>query len=76
MALIKTGSGYGGNFTVDLGEKLEDVQDEQLTLTSAELIKSINQENLADRLFARILRNRSKSHEALMAHVPGAASEK
>lgn len=66
MALIKQPSGYGSSFTVDLGEKLDDVQEEQLNVTAAELIKAINQENITDRLFARILRNRSKSHEALL----------
>lgn len=71
MALIKT-DGYSG-FLVDLGEKLEDVQDEQLKLTAAEIVKAINQESLADRIFGRILRNRSRSHEALLNHVPGAA---
>lgn len=73
MALLKTEQ-YGSGFSVDLGEKLEDVQEEQLKLTSAEIIKAINQENLTDRIFARILRNRSKSHEALMNAIPGVSN--
>jgi hypothetical protein len=72
MALLKT-EDYKG-FTIDLGEVVEDVQAEQLSVTSAELAKAINQENLTDRLFGRILTNRSKSHQALMDAVPGAKS--
>ena len=77
MALLKQTNSYGGGgFDVDLGETLEDVQTEQLHVSDAELLKAINQENLTDRIFGRILRNRSKSHAALMAAVPGAEQEK
>ena len=72
MALLKVNS-YD-SFQIDLGEEIEDVQAEQLKITSAELVKAINQENLTDRLFGRILTNRSKSHQALMDAVPGAKS--
>ena len=70
MALLKS-KGYDG-FEVDLGEQIEDVQAEQLKVSGPELTKAANQENLTDRLFARILTNRSKSHQALMDAVPGA----
>lgn len=72
MALLKVES-YKG-FCIDLGETLDDVQEEQLQVTSAELVKAVNQENLTDKVFARILTNRSKSHQALMEAVPGAKS--
>lgn len=75
MALLKADRGYNGTYTVDIGEKLDDVQEEQLTITPAELLKAINQEALTDRLFGRILRNRSKSHEALLNAVPGASAK-
>lgn len=53
---------------------MEDVQKEQLTVTLSELTKALNQENLVDRVFARVLRNRSKSqHQALLDAMPGAA---
>lgn len=71
MALLKK-SGYGSDYEVDLGQDVEDVQKEQLTITQAEMLKAINQENLTDRIFARILNNRSKSHQALLNAVPGA----
>ena len=70
MALLKS-EGYD-SFAVDLGETLEEVQKEQLKVSPAELTKAINQENLTDRIFARILTNRSKSHQALIDAVPGA----
>lgn len=69
MALLK--AEYNG-FKIDLGEELEDVQKEQLTVSSAELVKAINGENLTDRVFARILKNRTKSHQVLLDAVPGA----
>ena len=75
MALLKAGSYGGAGFEVDLGETVDDVQTEQLHISDAELLKAINQENVTDRIFGRILRNRSKSHQALMAAVPGASGE-
>lgn len=72
MALLKNDK-YEG-YTIDLGETLDDVQEEQLKITHAELTKAINQENLTDKVFARILTNRTKSHQALMDAVPGAKS--
>ncbi len=72
MALLKS-DGYDG-LTIDLGETVEDVQEEQLKITRAELVKAINQENLTDKTFARILTNRAKSYRALMDAVPGAKS--
>jgi hypothetical protein len=75
MALLKNERGYNGGFEVDLGQDVEDVQKEQLSITSAELLKAINQENLTDRIFGRVLRNRTKSHQSLLAAVPGASAE-
>ncbi len=72
MALLKNG-GYEG-LTIDLGEEVEDVQKEQLKISSAELVKAVNQENLTDKVFARVLTNRAKSYQALMEAVPGAKS--
>jgi hypothetical protein len=73
MALLKS-KGYDG-FEVDLGEEVEDVQKEQLKVSQAEMMKAINQENLTDRIFGRILQNRSKSHKALLETVPGATRD-
>lgn len=71
MALLKK-DGYGDSWSVDIGQDLEDVQKEQLCVSAAELLKAINQENLTDRIFARVLQNRTRSHQALLDAVPGA----
>jgi hypothetical protein len=44
---------------------------EHLSVSGKELIAAINAENIADRLWARILKNRSASHESLMKKIPG-----
>lgn len=75
MALLKQEPYGGAGYQVDLGQTVDDVQVEQLNISAAEMLKAINQENLTDRIFARILKNRSKSHGALLAAVPGASTE-
>ena len=71
MALIKKAS-YG-DWEVDLGDaQIAADMGDQLKVSDKELGTAINMENLSDRLFARILRNRSKAHEALLDMVPGA----
>lgn len=72
MALLKSDGYSSGGFEVDLGDVPDDVQKEQLHVFVSELLKAINQENLTDRIFGRILLNRTKSHAALLAAVPGA----
>ena len=72
VAVLKTDS-YNG-WTVDLGDdEIAAEMGDQLKITTKELGSAINQENVTDRLFARILKNRSKAHQALMDKIPGAA---
>jgi hypothetical protein len=57
---------YSG-FKVDTGQ--EDLPAEmktQLDVTPEEITHAINAENLTDRIFTRILKQRAKSHETLM----------
>ncbi len=71
MAILKS-DGYQG-WTVDLGD--EEVQAEmgdQLKVSNKELGSAINAENVTDRIFARILKNRSRAHKALLSKIPGA----
>lgn len=71
MALIKKAE-YG-EWEVDLGDPaIKAEMGDQLKVTSHELSAAINMETLADRLFGRILKNRSKAHQALLDKVPGA----
>lgn len=71
MALIKKDS-YGG-WSVDLGDDaIKAEMGEQLKISDNELASAINMENVTDVLFARILKNRSKAHQALLDKVPGA----
>ena len=71
MALLKHDS-YE-NWSVDLGDdSIKAEMGDQLSVTSKELSNAINMENLTDRIFARILKNRSKAHEALLEKVPAA----
>lgn len=71
MALIKKGS-YDG-WAVDLGDDtIKAEMGEQLKITDNELSSAINMENVADVLFSRILKNRSKAHQMLLDKVPGA----
>ena len=44
---------------------------DHLKVSGKELISSINAENVADKLWARILKNRSATHESLMKKIPG-----
>lgn len=68
MALFK--QDYQG-WVVDLGDDtIKAEMGEQLKVTPAELSSAINMENIADRLFARVLKNRSKAHQALLDKVP------
>jgi hypothetical protein len=72
MALLKKGS-YGDGWEVDLGdESIKSEMREQLKVSNVELAAAINMENFTDKLFARVLKNRSKAHEALLDKVPGA----
>lgn len=71
MALLKS-DGYNG-WEVDLGDDSIKVEmGDQLKITNKELSASINMENLTDRIFARILQNRSKAHQMLLDKVPAA----
>ena len=74
MALIKKGSSYGsGSYEIDLGDpNIKAEMGEQLTITDNELLAAINMENVTDKLFARVLKNRSKAHQTLLEKVPGA----
>lgn len=72
MALLKKGQ-YGNDWQVDLGDpKVEAEMGDQLKVTDSELLAAINAENLSDRIFARLLTNRSKAHQRLLDLVPGA----
>jgi len=69
MALFK--SDYDG-WEVDLGDPAIKAElGEQLKVTREELNAAINMENVSDKLFARILKNRSKAHQLLLEKVPG-----
>ena len=69
MALFK--SDYNG-WEVDLGDPAIKAElGEQLKVTREELNAAINMENVSDKLFARILKNRSKAHQLLLEKVPG-----
>jgi hypothetical protein len=74
MALLKRSGTYGGSgWEVDLGDDLiKSEMGEQLRISDAELSMAINMENLTDKLFARILKNRSKAHQTLLEKIPGA----
>ena len=70
MALFK--QDYSG-WEVDLGDSsIKAEMGDQLKVTGPELASAINMENIADRLFCRVLKNRSKAHQALLDKVPGA----
>jgi hypothetical protein len=70
MALLKK-SQYGG-WEFDLGDDTIKAElEEQLKVTESEIASAINMENVADKLFARVLKNRSKAHQALLDKVPG-----
>ncbi len=45
---------------------------DQLVITDKEITSAINQEAVADQLFSRVLKNRSKAHKALLDKIPGA----
>ncbi len=70
MAILKYDS-YG-HWQIDLGDDVDADMKEQLKVSHQELGSAINQENVADKLFSRILKNRSKAHAALLDKVPGA----
>jgi hypothetical protein len=72
MALIKK-SQYGLGWDVDLGDpSIKAEMGDQLTVSNEELAAAINMENVTDKLFSRVLKNRSKAHQALLDRVPGA----
>lgn len=72
MALLKKGT-YSGHWEVDLGDpSIKAELGDQLMVTDSELAAAINMENSTDKIFARILKNRSKAHQALLEKVPGA----
>jgi len=48
---------------------------DQLRVTPAELCQAINAEGVGDRLFRRVMLNRSKAHARLLEAVPGAKGE-
>ena len=77
MALLKCGgSGYHNNWTIDTGDNdFNQEMGEQLELTNEELSKAINAENVADRLFARIVKIRKAKHEKMMTKFPGTTEE-
>lgn len=61
------------NWEVDLGDpSIKAELGEQLKVSDAELCTAINAENVSDKLFARVLKIRSKSHKALLERIPGA----
>lgn len=66
MSLLKNDS-YG-TWTFDLG-------DEQLKVSASELTSAINMENITDRIFARVLKNRSRAHQMLLDKVPAAKED-
>jgi len=73
MAILK-GDSYN-SWEVDTGDT--DIQAEmkdQLKITGKEMSAAINAENLCDRIFARILTNRSRQHKALLDKIPGASA--
>lgn len=74
MALLKYSS-YS-DIRVDTGDESfdEDLKD-QLMMTTKELISAINAENLTDRIFARLLTQRSKAHQRLCEKIPGATTD-
>lgn len=71
MAFLKHDS-YSG-FRILTGDDAFDSEHvDHLRVTPTEIITAINAENLTDRLFARILTDRSKAHRALADKIPGA----
>jgi hypothetical protein len=71
MAVLKEDT-YNG-FTVITGDdEIDSDGGEQLKISAKELKAAINAENLTDQIFGRVLRNRSKMHQALMEKIPGA----
>lgn len=71
MALLKHDT-YS-NWEVDLGDPtIKAEMGDQLKVSNSELLTAINMENVTDTLFARILKNRSRAHQALLDKVPGA----
>ena len=74
MAILKYGGGgySGGGWNIITGDtEFDDEMGDQLNISTDELAKAINSENVTDALFARILINRSDKHERLMKKVPG-----
>lgn len=66
---------YGG-WKVDLGDSsIENEMGDQLKVSDNELGAAINAENIADRLFARVLKIRSKAHKALLEKIPAATGD-
>jgi hypothetical protein len=73
MALLRKDTGGYGSWEVDLGDPAIKAElGEQLKISGDELLSAINAENVTDKIFARILKNRSKAHAALLDKVPGA----
>jgi len=72
MALFKS-DGYNSSTKIDLGDdQLNDEMGDQLKIDNKELMKAINQENLTDQIFKRILVNRETRFKLLKEAVPGA----
>lgn len=76
MATIKRSDKYGSSWEADLGDDgLNSELSTQLRITGEELGRAIMQENVSDKLFARILKNRQLDHKRLLDQVPGATGE-
>jgi hypothetical protein len=74
VAILKD-EGYGAGFEVKTGDDDFDAEmGEQLKLSTKELRAAINAENLTDQLFARVMRDRKKKHEALLEKIPGVST--
>jgi hypothetical protein len=74
MATIKK-TGYDTWEAKTGDETIDKEYGDQLKVTAEELSRAIAVENVSDKLFARILKNRSKAHKALIDSVPGVNGE-
>lgn len=72
MAILKYES-YS-NCRISTGDdEFDSEHNEQLSISGKELIAAINAENVTDKIWARVLKNRSRAHQSLMDKIPGAS---
>ena len=74
MAILKYES-YSSWKIATGDDEFDSEHSEQLSVTGKELVRAINEENVTDRIWARVLKQRSKSHEELLSRIPGAMTD-